>query len=76
MSIWQDIGSLIGDVQSLKDGIVSEITSDAQQIGNTISGASQEIKNSASSAKDTVNDVVQELGYDLNLNDSAKENNS
>lgn len=58
MSIWEEIGSMIGQVQSLKDDVIQELTTDKEAIQTTVSDVTQDLKDSAASVSSTLQDAT------------------
>lgn len=54
MGIWEEIGSFIGEVKTLKDNVVNELQTDADEAKTTIAETTDALAASAAEITDTV----------------------
>lgn len=54
MSFLQDLGSFLGDAQSLRDEIVQEFKADANEVKQTVTDTTNELKGAAVEVQDTI----------------------
>jgi len=54
MSFLQDLGSFLGEAQSLRNDIVRELTAETNEVKQTVTDTAQEIKGAAAEIQDTI----------------------